>query len=430
MGQEIDKEWIMGFKTYKQWYSSLTRRSRTGEVSVGMRSNYDSVIRQFLVFLNSKKDVGEIITPDSFIRWAEKVDPEEIIDVLNAFEVWLQGKEVEGYFPRILFRNERFSQPYTANQKAQGIIRGFLTHNKMWLPKGRKINGFVGKTKKNDVNYAVFKYDSDVEKVVQDYTQLRYFLSNLSFRDQTVALCLLSTSQDISNLLDIKIGFVTSQTDRDRLAWEEVRTKTGEVFRTFFSREATKYLRQYIAQEREGSKPNDPIFVRTGDKESLLPRHVSSTFKVVAQKMNIDNGDAQNPFRPKRLRSIFSTACYEAKIDDGARHIFMGHSGSVSESYREMPLPNLEAIYAQVEPYLTVYAEDNSQEIAKSISKSQQALDLALDLREQNKKLQEDMEHLREVVEGLNSYIDMLKENTAINPEKIYEQIEEKADGE
>jgi integrase len=387
-----------------------------------MKSNYDSVIKQLVKFSGSKDEQTEIITPDSLVEWAGNTEPEEILDLLNNFERWLQGQEVEGYSKRVLVRNERFSQPNTASQKAHGIARGFFTHNKVWLPKGRKSNGVVPKTKTNDNNYAIFKYDGDAQKVVQEYTQLRYFLSNLSFRDQTVALCLLSSSQDVGDLLALNIDWVKLQSLKDRLYWTGTRTKTGEIFKTFFSKEATKYIRQYISQERSGAEGTEPIFVRTNGGP-LLVRNVSSTFKDVAKKMGIDNGEAQNPFRPKRLRSIFSTACYEAKIDDGARHIFMGHSGSVSENYRELPVANLEGIYAQVEPFLTVYAEDNSQEIAKSISKSQQALDLALDLREQNKKLQEDMEHLREVVEGLNSYIDMLKENTAINPEKIYEPV-------
>ena len=409
MGQVIDKEWISKFDTYKQWYNSLTRRSRTGKVSDVMRSNYDSVLRQFMSYVNSKDGLDETITPDSFIEWAGKVEPEEVIDVLNSFELWLQGKKIEGYSKRVLVRNERFSQPYTANQKAQGAARGFITHNKIWLPKGRKTSGFVGKTKKNDVNYAVFKYDSESQRVVQDYTQLRYFLSNLSFRDQTVALCLLSTSQDISNLLELKIRFVTAQQGRDRLFWGSSRTKTGEIFKTFFSREATRYLRQYIAQERQGAKDNDPIFVRTGDKEEpLLPRHVSSTSKVVAQKMGIDNGEAQNPFRPKRLRSIFSTACYQAKIDDGARHLFMGHSGTVSESYREIPEANLEAIYARVEPFLTVYAEDSTTDLIETKRKSAQAYDMALAVTEENKRIKAVWEELAERLGRAEAFIEYL----------------------
>jgi hypothetical protein len=383
-----------------------------------MRSNYDAVLKQFMIFCNSKEGQTEQITPDSILVWAENVEADDRIDFLNDFEKWIQGIEVEGYSPRILIRNEKFANPNTAGQKAQGTTRGFFTHNRIWLPKGRKSNGVVPKTKKNDVNYAVFRFDDEAGSVIQDYTQFRYFLSNLSFRDQTIALSLLSTSQDISNLLELNIGFVKQKgkdgKDKERLYWSGNRTKTGEIFKTFFSKEATKYLRQYIAQEREEANPTDPIFLstrideETGTKKPLHQRHVASNFKEVAKKMGIDNGDAQNPFRPKRLRSIFSTACYQAKIDDGARHIFQGHAGSVSERYREIPIANLESIYAQVEPFLTVYAEDRSQEIAKSITKSQQALDMALDLREENKKLRVELGTLTEQVGRFVGFVEML----------------------
>ena len=413
---KIDSKWLSQFNSYKRWYDSLTRRSRNGKVSRGMRDNYDSVLKQLTSYVNSKEGLEEFITPDSLVEWAETAEPDIVIDLLNGFEQWLQGEQVEGYTIRVPTGNERLAQPNTAYLKAQGIARGFFSHNRVWLPKGRKTNGHVAKTKTNDTNYAVFVYDDESEKIVQDYTQLRYFLSNLSFRDQTIALCLLTTSQDIGDLLTLDIDFVRSQTNKKRLYWAGARAKTGEIFKTFFSREASKHLRQYIRTERNDAEPTDPIFVKTGGRirkeGSLQVRNVTSTFKDVAKKMGIDNGDAQNPFRPKRLRSIFSTACFQAKIDDGARHIFMGHSATMSEKYREVPVANLEAIYARVEPFLTVYAEDSTAELIETRRKSAQAYDLALDLKEENKRLTEMVDNLAERLgglEGLQARIDELE---------------------
>jgi len=367
-----------------------------------------------VTFFRSKIGGDAEATPDSILNWAKSVDPEKVIDVLNDFEKWLQGHDVEGYEKRVLVRNERYSKPLTASNKAHGAARGFFTHNRLPLPKGSRKKVGRSDTKKNDVNYAIFVVDPDTNMIVADYTQVRYFLSHLSFRDQTVALCMLSSSQDTSDVLSLNIGFVKGQNrSSGRLFWEGERSKTGEEFRTFFSREATKFLRQYIEQERQGADPEEPIFIRTSGEvrdsgKPLLPRNLSENFNAVAKKMGLLNGHTQSPFRPKRLRSIFSSACYQAKIDDGARHIFMGHSGSVSEKYREMPDANLELIYAQVEVFVTVYAEDRSQELAQSIQKSERALDLALDLREEVKQLREMNAQLAEHMGRLEAFVESL----------------------
>ena len=68
----------------------------------------------------------------------------------------------------------------------------------------------------NKLRYAVFILDEHTNRIIQDYSQFRYFLSNLSFRDQVISLCLLSTSQDIGDLLKLKIEFMKNKvTDKD-----------------------------------------------------------------------------------------------------------------------------------------------------------------------------------------------------------------------
>ena len=99
----------------------------------------------------------------------------------------------------------------------------------------------------------------------------------------------------------------------------------------------------------------------------------------------------------------------------------MGHSATMSEKYREIPPANLEAIYAQVEPFLTVYAEDNTAELAETKRKSEKALDLVLDLREENKRLTAMLESLAERLgrlDGLRERIENLEEIGALPVEK------------
>jgi site-specific recombinase XerD len=414
----ITKKWLTSSEAYIKWMDSLKTRTRNGKLSKPMKASYTSTLKQFLLYLNSKKDIkiSELISPDSFIEWAKEAEPDDILRKIIQFDQWLQGEELEDYHKRILWRNERIASSSTASQKAHGTIRGFITHNKIYIPPSPRQDNIVAETKKSDQNYQVFKVkDGDI---VKDFTLLRYLLSELNFRDRVIMLSLLSTSQDISDLLTLSIGFVKNQERRDRLYWTGNRIKTGQTFRTFFSKEATQYLRRYINQEREDAGNGEPIFISSSG-ESINSGHVNYNLRYTAEKMGIEWHDkAQNPFRPKRMRSIFAEACYQAGVDDGARHIFMGHARSISESYREIPTANLEVIYSKLEPYLTIYVENNLKDIEEARNKSEQAWNIALELKEQVNQLKDENTSLRRRTTELektsewldNGYLDIIEE--------------------
>jgi hypothetical protein len=71
--------------------------------------------------------------------------------------------------------------------------------------------------------------------------------------------------------------------------------------------------------------------------------------------------DETNPFRPKRFRGLFRTACGLANIDPGYTMAFMGHASDVSASYLEKPDGLFLREYIRVEPWVTVYGLDKSQ---------------------------------------------------------------------
>ena len=406
---DLSSEWLESFEAHKIWFERVADGSRKGKLSNSMRLTYNSNMRQLVRFFRAGGETES--NPDSILEWGRSSEPGEIMKALKNFSSWLQGKDLQGYERRPVPPRGKYLNERSADMLAHGSIRGFFTHNQIWLPRMGKRNGGRAPTKKNDVHFSIFKIDpNNPSLIIKDYNQYRLFLGNLSsFRDQTVALSLLSTSQDSGDLLSLNLEFVRMQDGRDRLYWEGIRAKTGEEFRTFFSKEATNHVRQYIAQERAGAGDDESIFMRRAG-EDLSPKNVTDSFHNAAAKMGVLNGHTQNPYRPKRMRSIFSSACYQAKTDDGARHIFMGHSGSVSEGYREMPRANLEQIYARVEPFLTVFDDDKSQELAATRQKSDQALDLALDLREENKRMTQEIKDLREMVEGLNALVTALDE--------------------
>jgi site-specific recombinase XerC len=188
-------------------------------------------------------------------------------------------------------------------------------------------------------------------------------MNKLIFRDQTIELCLLSSSQDTVDLFNLKLSFYHTQKDRVRFYWIGAREKTLEPFRTFFYSEATKFLKEYVEKKLQEASPNEPLFITNTGKQ-MKPSHLSFNFKYIADKMGVlVNEDAQNPCRPSKMKTIFSTVCYYIGIEYVVRQIYMGHVGSVSEKYRKMPFLNLEKLYMKVEPYSTNFSEKNSQEI-------------------------------------------------------------------
>lgn len=425
---EISREWLEGFESYRNWFESLRVNSKKDEISSSMRMTYDSVLRNFIKFLRAGGD--QEATPDSIVEWARKKSDDkegkEVIALLADFSLWLQGKEVEGYEKRIPNIPGRFASQTSADGNAHGGIRGFLTHNQILLPKsGRRKRNGRSKVKKNDENYAIFKPGKN-GKEIADYELFRQFLSTLNIHDQTILMSMLSTSQDSSEVLDLNIGFVVNQEGK-RLYWEGERTKTSEDFRTFFSVEATKMVRRYVKQERKGAGQDEPLFVRTKDQR-ITPKNISENCHNVAKKMGLINGDTQNPFRPKRMRSIFRSACSIAGIEKGYSNIFMGHKTDISDSYMEKPRATLELRYEMVEQYLKVFAGDMSEDIIEMKEKvteyserQEKAFDLMFDLREDNKRLREMVENLAERLGRTEAFVEILGYDPNVNYEEVKE---------
>jgi len=128
---------------------------------------------------------------------------------------------------------------------------------------------------KKDELYVFYKVDEKKKEIYFDRELMRQFLSNLKLRDQAITLALLSSSQDTGDLFELNIGDITEQNMTNRIYWKNNRRKTKVLFKTFFSKEATKLIRRYIAQERRDAKDEEPLFVVPRDKR-MKPLHLSS----------------------------------------------------------------------------------------------------------------------------------------------------------
>jgi len=320
--------------------------------------------RSWIQRLTKMKEYSTLMGPNPDELLAEGVDA--AMKRLTDYFLWLTGEEVEGLDPR--------DKPLSWNSActSQSMIRGFYSHNDTTFPK----RFMVPRRKRSEVSARdsrtpVYGYDEESEESYLNGL-LPQFVSNLNFRDQTVAVCLLATGADATDLLNLKIEFAKDGRGRitslPRIIWEGNRSKDGFPFRTYLSREATNLLKRYIEQERADAGDDEPLFV-TGDGNPLTVQALRDNFRGAAERMGYTRKDQANPFRPKRLRHAFREACSAAHIDQGYAQAMMGHSSGVSASYLEKGEGSFLREYVRVEPYLNLFGVDrnNVTDLAETV---------------------------------------------------------------
>jgi len=368
--QELDWK---DFATIKRWKTRLAINSFNQELSESTWKCACAWMPQFL------KLTGK--TPDELIA-AAKLDSDAGEERVQEFFIHLK---------KTLTNN-------SAKNGAHGYIRGFYKHNKINTHDWHNPKSTVAAVKKIDAQYPMFVLNETTQKFELNRTFLKSFLRELSIRDETFTLCLISTGQDSGDILKLNVGFVRSQDPKfDRLFLNENRGKTGEELKVFFSREATKKLRAYVRKERSDASDDEPLFVtsaierrrifalehkrqfREGDilpkGARLLPRILSMSFRIIEERLGIKMiKGQQSPLRPKRLRHVFRSACSYAGIEDDLVRVFLGQSGMSSKIYLSKSREELEFFYKLVEPKITVY---DNEPVVEEIQKLRKQLEEA-----------------------------------------------------
>ncbi|MEJ2272106.1 MAG: site-specific integrase [Candidatus Bathyarchaeota archaeon] len=286
------------------------------------------------------------------------------------------GKRLDDYFEA----RKKVTSHNTA-LTALSFIRGFYSHNDIAFPRSMILpKKLEAKVTERDNKTSFYDFDEKTEEFVFKNGKLQQFIQNLNFRDQTIALCLLSTGADATDVLNLKVGFVKDETGKicakKRFFWHGTRAKTKEPFRTFFSEEATKFLKRYVEQERANASDNEPLFVQpirkyirknpiTKEKEKIIEDAkldsyaLSVNFRKAAKEMGYTQKNKPSPFRPKRFRHLFRSACGIAEVDIGYTKSMMGHANDVSAGYLEKDPVIFKKIYLKIEPFLTVFGNNN-----------------------------------------------------------------------
>ena len=315
-----------------------------------------------------------------------KLNPDELLKEAKE-DINLAGQRLSKYF-----EEKKLKVSFNSAITCFCYLRGFYTHNDVFFPKRWGVpKKRVSDVSKRDDKDSFFEYNAKNDEVEFKNGNMQHFIGNLNFRDQTIALCLLSSGADATDLLNLKVGFVKDGrgkiVDKKRFFWHGNRAKTGQPFKTFFSEEATQFLKRYVEQERAEAKDDEPLFVgqsreytfkkgkRKGEKvvvgEHLTAQSLSSNFRNSAQKMGYaQEKNVSSTFRPKRFRHLFRTACAIAQIDNGFTMAFMGHASDVSGSYLSKANGIFEKMYVKIEPLLTVFGVNQSvvNEMTKEVS--------------------------------------------------------------
>ena len=353
-------------------YESVKRLQKDEEMNKNTRVKIISALSQFLDFVNMNSEVEK--TPDDLIKDAETdLGLDETEDKIKQFYKWLQGKHIEGYPDHEPMSDGRHLRESSAKERCFSKLVSFYRHSRISFTKGfsPKISK-ESKALKADSRYPFLVYDEEKHETYIDHEPLKTFLGNLSVRDQGVALAMLSSSRDSSDVLALNMKDFRKQEGSKRFYYEASREKTNEMFQSFFSAEATKKIWDYIKQERNLAGDNDPLFVYTPKRttnngsgpQRLDPNHLADNFRNAARKMGVIwTSDEQNPFRPKRLRHLFRTAADKAGLKELHIKIMMGHALTVGESYSEPA--EMEKEYSKVEPLLTVFGEGKNTQMLR-----------------------------------------------------------------
>lgn len=374
-----NQEKLLKNKSVQNWMQSLeTQSAAKGKtLSKKVRNTRLKFLQDYIQYTG--------LDSEQLIQEAENNIGNTMIK-LTGFLNWLQGTNNNNVKPRS--RTLAWNSACTV----QAFVRGFYTHNDLTFPKRFKTpQRRVSKCSQRDAKTPIFDYDEEKDEIVYNNGILQHFISNLNFRDQTIALCLLSTGADTTDLLRLTVAFIKDGkgniTTKKRLLWHDNRNKDGVEFKVYFSSEATSFLKRYVEQERNGAQDTEPLFIKE-DGTPLNAHALAINFRHAAEKMglNVEHGKS-HPFRPKRLRHLFRTAAGNAHVDSGYVQAFMGHRSDISNSYLEKSDSMFLREYVKLEPYVIVYGTEKNSMVELSAEMTE--------LKGENQQLKQGMMRLQ-----------------------------------
>ena len=360
----------------------------------------------------------------SFTKFLKMIgkNPDEIIDIAlldndQAIE-W-----VDEFYQECL----KTTQKSSSISSAYGIIRGFFSNNDVITQNWSSPKMGVLQSNITDEQNPLFVRNDNGYELDREF--IKKYLDELGLRYRIICLCLLSSSLDISDVHNLKIEDVKYQKD-DNLFIVGQRSKTGEIYKTFFSKETTSMIREYIQKERKSTLGHEILFIpenrmlgreykKVTGKNLFVNRvkvaeypitkpmsheNLDMLFRRATKRLEIQTKKGQfQPFRSKRFRHIFQQCCSRVGLPNTVIDIFMGHKGDINKQYETESKFELLDYYEQVEPMITIYEDipktSKISELEKKISlleeKKENVIDFGDEMLFRIKRLEMENKELR-----------------------------------
>ena len=256
--------------------------------------------------------------------------------------------------------------------------------------------------------------------------QIKQFIDAASsYRDKAIILCMFQSGLAVNEICILNYSDVQEELESGILpiCLKLVRQKTDVSFKTFFGRDAVKYLKLYL-ETRGKLAPTDPLFVKERDRGEarLTPIIIQQTFNEIAKKLDfIKQKGGYNPARPHSLRAAFESQLIN-KIDVILRNFWMGHAiGGVAKAYLSMPTEEMRQLYMTAEEYLKI--ERSSREELDAATKAKGAVTVEIEekIRALEKKVVS-MAVLEQKVASMETLYEKLFE---VSPDELKELMQE-----
>jgi len=368
MPRQILANW-QEYATIKNWKKGLKYNSHSNRLSVQTAHAINVWMPQFIAY--TQKNPDEIIE--------EALAGKHVVkERLSDFCTWLQ--------------DVKHRKLNNAVHGSYHIIRGFYSHN--------EINTQKIRTPKIDPSEVQFSDDRvplfEVKEIVKDGKTtkrkvikrdfIQKFFSCLSNRDKIIAMCIKDSGLDSGDILKLPLSIIRYQDpSQERIFIRSKRSKTGEIISTFFTRETTKYVKEYERVNRKNAEDNESIFIQSAKEfkidffkknkrkfnpdvdelkyNPMNPHALAKYFRTATMDLEKQLGIKilerlkQNPLRPKRFRKLFNDACNDAGIPTDIKRVFMGKKDPSNKPYEGKARIDLELFYEKVEPVLSIYSK-------------------------------------------------------------------------
>ena len=166
-----------------------------------------------------------------------------------------------------------------------GRVKGFSSHNLDVMPKIKTPRFRLLPVLMIDAKTPLTVVNEDgEEKIEVAREKFKKFFNYLPLRNKAIVTSLLSSEMNIGDTLNIKIEMIKNQDEFERIFFNKFRSKTDEILFTFWSKEATSLVRQYVNIERMCVEDNEFLFVAKKTKRPLRPKDFARRLRRVVHK--------------------------------------------------------------------------------------------------------------------------------------------------